>query len=326
MSVQLKYAIEASVFWPPADRVVSSGYKTPISEKDVYKLVKSVDGVDGVELYFPYDFTNIEETKKIVSDAGLLVSAVGAGIFSEPKWQHGSLCSCDEKTRCEALDICKKAIDAASELGAEVMVLWPAHDGYDYYFQIDYQKRWHILVESVREIALADASVKVGIEYKQKEPRTHQLVPNSAKALMLCEDVNLDNVGVIIDIGHSFIARENPAEEAAYLSKKNRLVHLHSNDNYSDWDYDMIPGSVHFWENLEFCYWINKIGYDGWINFDICPFREDAVRACNLSIKHTKKMVEFAQKLDDSIIEKVTASNDALAAQEYLWEMLFASS
>jgi len=323
MSIDLKYAIEASVFWPPADRVVSGGYKQEIDEKDIYKFVKSVEGVGGVELYYPYDFIDSRKMKEIIKDEGLRVSAVGTGIFSEAKWQHGSVTSYDKSIRNEALDITKRAIDAASELGANVLVFWPAHDGYDYYFQTDYQRKWDMLVAAVRELAEMNSEITIGIEYKPKEPRTHQIIPNAFKALKLSEDSGYSNVGVIMDIGHSFLAHENPAEEAVYLMKRKRLVHLHNNDNYADWDYDMIPSSVHFWENLELFYWLNKLEYSGWINFDICPFREDAVKSCTLSIRHTKKVVELAQRIDSSNFDKIQETNDALAAQDYLWKTLF---
>ncbi len=323
MTMDLKYAIEASVFWPPADRVVASGYKDSIDEKDVYKFVKSVDGVQGVELYLPYDFDDVAKMKRLVDDNGLEVSAVGIGNFGDAKWQHGSSTSYDPATRSEAMDISKKTVDAAAELGASVVVFWPAHDGYDYYFQTDYQRKWDMLVEDLTELAAVNRDINIGIEYKPKEPRTHQTVPNASKALKLSKDTGADNVGVIMDIGHSILAQENPAEEAVYLMNENRLVHLHSNDNYADWDYDMIPGSVHFWEQIELFYWLEKLGYRGWINFDICPFRENAVKACTLSIRHTKMMVDFAQRLDDGVIGKIIAENDALAAQEYLWSQLF---
>lgn len=323
MAFNLKYAIEASVFWPPADRVVSSGYKESIKEEDVYKFVKQVEGVDGVELYYPYDFQDIGKMKNITKREGLKVSAIGVGFFAEPKWQNGGVTSYDKRIRTEAMDIAKKSVEAAVELGSKVIVFWPAHDGYDYFFQTDYQRKWDMLVESVRELALINKQVSIGIEYKPKEPRTHQLVPNASKALKLSEDSMERNVGVIMDIGHAFLANENPAEEAVYLINRNRLVHLHSNDNYGDWDYDMIPGSVHFWENIEIFYWLYKLGYNGWINFDICPFRIDSVKSCTLSIKHTKKIVNFIKSLNFKKVDNLISNNDALGMQEYLWSMLF---
>ncbi len=326
MTLDLKYAIEASVFWPPADRVVPGGYKGSIREEDVYRLVNEVKNVDGVELYYPYDFTDVSKIKKILKENDLTVSAVGAGFFGEAKWQYGGVTSSNKKIRQEAIQIAKEAMNAAYELKSEVLVFWPAHDGYDYYMQTDYLKKWDLMVEAVKDIAESNKKIKVGIEYKPKEPRTHQFIPNASKALKLAKDTGLENVGVIMDVGHSFLANENPAEEVVYLFKEGRLVHLHSNDNYSDWDYDMLPGSVHFWENIEFFYWLKRLNYKGWINFDICPFRLDAVESCTLSIRHTKKIVDFVNKLDDEKVEKIISSEDVLEAQRYLWNKIFPDS
>jgi xylose isomerase len=165
--------------------------------------------------------------------------------------------------------------------------------------------------------------MRVGIEYKPKEPRTHQIVPNAVKALRMSEDTGCENVGVIMDIGHSLIAKENPAEEAVYLMNKKRLFHLHSNDNYNDWDYDMLPASVHLWENLELFYWLDRLGYEGWINFDICPFREESFASCELSIRNTKRMVDYVQKLDVDLLSRSIGNNDAVASQQILWKALF---
>ena len=323
MAFNLKWAVGASVFWPPADRVVSSGYKPAVTEKELYKSIGKVKGIEGVELFYPYDFKDVKTVRKVLNEMGIKVCAVGAGIFSEPKWQYGSVTSYDQKIRKEAMDICRKSIYAAAELGTKIFTFWPAHDGYDYYFQTDYQRKWNLMVESLRELAAINSEINVSIEYKAKEPRTHQLISSAAKVLLISEETEMDNVGAIMDIGHSFICRENPAEEAVYLFYKNRLFHLHQNDNYADWDFDMMPASVHFWENIELFYWLYKLGYNGWINFDICPFREDAVKASELSIKNIKKIISFVKKIDSSIYKKAIDNNDALITQEYIWDLLF---
>lgn len=323
MAFNLKYAIEASVFlWSPADRVVSR-YKDPITYEEAYRQLGTVEGIEGIELYYPYDFDNMKVIKELVDSKGLSVSAVGVGFFAEQKWQNGGVTSGDEKIRREAIDISKKSMDIAEELNAKNLVIWPAHDGYDYYFHTDYQKKWDLMVNALREIASYDKNIMVGIEYKCKEPRAHQIASNASKALKIAKDTELDNVGVVMDFGHSFLSGENPAEEIAYLMKENKLFHLHSNDNYGDWDYDMLPGTVHFWENIEAFYWLHKLGYNGWINFDIFPTRFDSVKSSSLSIKHTKKIVDFVKELDEMVIENFLKNEDILKIHEYLWDRLF---
>ena len=323
MSMDLKFAIEASVFWPPADRVVASGYKEAVSADEIFPLVRKVEGVDGVELYLPYDFEKPEEMLPVIRKHDLGVSAVGIGNFAAARFQRGGVTSDDPAVRKESLELGVRAVKAAKALGAKVVVFWPAHDGYDYYFQTDYLRKHDLLMGAVKDLASIDPEITIGIEYKPREPRTHQLVPNASKALHLAEKSGCDNVGVIMDIGHSILAVENPAEEAALLMRENRLCHLHSNDNYGDWDYDMIPGSVHFWEQLELFYTLMQHDYKGWINFDICPFRESSLEACTLSIKHTRKLIEIASRLDPAVLAEAAKHDNATASQKYLWEQVF---
>jgi len=49
-------------------------------------------------------------------------------------------------------------------------------------------------------------------------------------------------MGVLIDIRHSYMAFENPAEGVYLLASSGKLYHTHFNDNYRDWNHDMIVG------------------------------------------------------------------------------------
>jgi hypothetical protein len=41
----------------------------------------------------------------------------------------------------QAIDLAKRTTDIAAHMEAEVMVYWPAQDGFDYPFQIDHRQR-----------------------------------------------------------------------------------------------------------------------------------------------------------------------------------------
>ena len=52
-------------------------------------------------------------------------------------------------------------------------------------------------------------------------------------------------MGILLDIGHSIVAQENPAEAAALINRyKEKLFYVHFNDNYRYWDDDMMAGAV----------------------------------------------------------------------------------
>ncbi len=48
-----------------------------------------------------------------------------------------------------------------------------------------------------------------------------------------------------------------------------RLFYIHFNDNNRGADWDMLPGSVNYWETLEALYYMREIGWDGWVAYDV---------------------------------------------------------
>lgn len=40
------------------------------------------------------------------------------------------------------------------------------------------------------------------------------------------------------------------------LARAGKLFYVHLNDNDRNWDWDMLPGAFHFWEFLEFFYFL----------------------------------------------------------------------
>ncbi len=319
MATKAKYAIEISVFWPAADRYVPRGYRKSMEMGEIMDAITEIGDVDGVELYWPGDFDDPVRMKDILKERELGVSAVGIDIFGDAKWQNGALTSADSKIRAEAIQRAKEGMDAAAILGTNLITLWPGQDGYDYCWQANYEVLWGRLVEALSEIGEYRKDIKVGLEYKIKEPRIHLLVATVGKALVLVDSLNLKNVGVAVDLGHALMAQENPAESICLLNKCNRLFHIHINDNFRYWDDDLVPGSVHLWEILEALYWINKINYEGWFNFDIYPYREDPIRACKQSIRNTKKLMKIAQSIDGAKINQLQNKVDAISIIELLW-------
>jgi xylose isomerase len=103
----------------------------------------------------------------------------------------------------------------------------------------------------------------------------------------------------------------------------NRLFHLHLNDNYRYWDDDMIPGSVHTLEWLEFFWWLDRTGYDGWFSLDVFAYREkDKIAVARESIAWLEALSAAAERLPSDELEAVFQSGDAMAAQRMLRRVL----
>ena len=233
-------------------------------------------------------------------------------LWTQAKWGRASLAAPDAKTRQEAVDEIKKVMDWAAELGCPYIDVWPGQDGYDYCFQADYLEAWNWLRDGLAVCAEHNGKVRLLVEYKIKEPRTHCFVNSAAKVLLLLQ--GMDKVGVLLDIGHSLAAGENFAEAAALLSSFGKLDYLHLNDNYRSWDDDMIFGSVHVVESLEFIYWLRRLEYKGWLTLDIFPYREDGVRAATQCRNWVQAMFHAVDRIGLKSFADVIRLGDACDA------------
>lgn len=315
----MKIEAGGSAFMPCGDRFVPEGYREGLGPEKQLENLSKIKGLSGVPIWYPSEFSaDPVKLRKMMDNANLKVATVSPDTYTTARWKNGTLTSRDKKTRNDMIRIIKDSMDFCHDMdGADVLV-WLGHDGYDYPFEDDYQVRWNYLVEGLKEITSYRSDVNVTIEYKTKEPRTHQYISNASVSLLLCQEVNLPNFGVVLDLGHSLFAGENPAESVALLDTYKRLNHVHLNDNYRGWDDDLLLGSVHFWETLEFFYWLNKVNYDGWYTIDIWPTRIDGTKAVQESVDRTIHFMELAKSLPFEELKKMQKENTTMDIMKLL--------
>lgn len=312
------------VFGACPDRFCVKGYKEEVPIEKALDAIASVGNLKGVIMHYPSPINEdtAERLKKELDVRGLSLASCDVDLFGDPLFALGSLMSQREGVRKRAIELAKKAMDMAEYFGAEVMNLWPGQDGFDYPFQIDYRAQWDLLIEALREIAGHNPRVKLSLEYKLREPRTHSTIASSGIALFLAQEAGLPNIGVTIDLGHSFNCKESPGNVVALLDRFGKLFVLHLNDNFRDWDDDMAVGTVHFFETLEFLYYLFHSRYEGWLGLDIFPYRENPVLACQVSIENITMMLEIVQKIDVATLRAYQKEADALSAFRYIRSLL----
>lgn len=287
----IKFGACLSTFARCSDRYCQTGYgEGATTLEQLLDCAREVEDLQGIELecnrhVFAPDLPRI---KQMVHDRGLEVCMVTTDLWTQAKWGLGSLSAQNKQTRQDAIDEVKRSMDMAAELGAHYVNVWSGQDGYDYLFQSHYQNAWQWMVDGLRICAQHRNDVSIVVEYKPKEPRTHIGIGNVGKAVLLLNEVHCENTGVLLDTGHAAQAYENPAESVALLSRWNRLAYLHFNDNWHEWDDDMLVGSVHTIELFETIYWLKKVKYSGWLTLDLYPYRENGVRAARESIAWIK--------------------------------------
>ena len=321
----VRYSVLASTWTPHYDRFLLSDDRHKPSAVELIRLAGQVKGLHGVELIHPahVQVENADQIRSALNEHRLDLASLACSISSAPQYRAGSLTSDDPAVRRMAIETAKTTMDLSAELGSDRINLWLGRDGFDYPFQIDYDLAWNRIVEAIREIATHRGDILIGIEYKIKEPRRWILASTAPKSILLAEEVGQPNVGVLLDTGHAFYAYENLAEMLTLLARKGRLVHVHFNDNTRLWDDDMVVGSQHFLEFFEMLYWLERIGYHGWLSFDPHPLLEDATRCVEVSLAYVKGMVAVMEDIGMKVIHEAIESHHVMEIMTLLSERIF---
>ncbi len=293
--MQLKHAVMVSLMGRQADRFHEYQPARDLAER--LAMVKRVRGVEGIEIVYPQDFSDPNQTIAMVQDAGLPVSAVNLNVKSAGKWRRGSFTAPDPQLRADAVAELKTAMDLAAELEAWMVTCCPLIDGHNYNFQADYLKQWRWLEEGIAEAARHRSDVRISLEYKLNEARNYIILGDMGRTLYLCERLGLPNVGVTMDVGHALVAKEAPAEVMCLAAQAGRLFYVHFNDNGSEWDWDMLPGSVNLWDLVEMLFYLERLDWEGWLAYDVLTRDGDPVETMEATIA----IVEAARELLDKL-------------------------
>jgi len=305
------------------DRYATDAYGPPVDTLAAIERAASVGDIKYLDINYPFagDGVTVEQVRETLQRTGLSAYAITPHLYMR-EFQRGSFTSPDPALRRKAIDLGKQAIEIAHELGAHYVKFWPGQDGFDYPFQVDYRHLWDRSVEGVRAVAESDPSMQFAIEYKAKEPRVHMFFNSAARTLLAIEDMGLDNVGILLDLGHSLYAKEIPAEVVHLVSRRGKLVSVEVNDNWRDWDDDMAVGSVHLIETLEFLYALRQVNWQKPILLDQFPFREDPIKAAHSSINTLRALDSLLDRIDLNALAAAQDRQDALEAQAIVMDML----
>ena len=334
-----KYSVILNNYNKPSDRFLTSGYGPAEGAKSLFELIELAGKqgvIEGLELlmdeageggtWIGINSKNKREVKSALDDNGLELCSIIPNLWGHHALAKGTLGASSEATRRSSIDLCKRAMDIAAEVGCPYIGLWPGHDGFDYYFEADYQALWSRWVEGVQEIADHNPNIKVGLEPKPDEPRAYSFISSVPKALLLIEDIGRDNVGICLDIGHSLYGHENLSEVIAQSQMRgDKLFHMHMNDNYNASDLDMIFGSVHTLEFIEMFYWLRRTGYAGFMSIDLFAYRTDPATSVVEGVKWMKAFDRFVGDIGVERLTRLIESEDSVAATAFLRERLLGS-
>ena len=306
MNLKLSSSIESMGI--SSERDVPGGYHDEMRVDERLEVLSKINGISGLLTFYPiYGLpSDPDNFSKKIANYNLKPAQLYVDINRERKWRNGALSTTETKVRKEAIKVVKDAVDFAKAVNADSVLLWPGMDGIDYPFMTDPGIEWENLIESVREIGEYDKSVKIAVEPKQDAPRQRMYLSNIGKLMMLLNEIDLENVGGVMDSGHVNISQGQMAESLSILSLHKKLFAIHLDDNYKNADPDLITGSINFWEFLELFYYLNKVEFDGYCDLYIESPRDDRIESLKLSTSMTLKLIKLADKLamHSDIIDK----------------------
>lgn len=287
---------------------------------DAISACRRIKGITHLEFNYPEHIVgyDLEEIKYAMGD----LKVNGFAVRWRGGFLDGNFTNPDNNLRQKAIDMCKEATDICKSLGGSAITLWLENDGFDYPFQMDYQKGWTKIIEALREIADYAPDMKYSIEYKPFEERNFAMVDSTGMTLLLIEEVDRPNVGCTFDFCHMLMKHDNPSYGLALAAHKNKLFGLHMNDGYGVQDSGLIFGSVNIPLAAEFIYYLKRYNYQGVVFFDTFPIRENAEQEIQANIDAFELITEKVEKVGLEAIDEAVAKHDGISANKVVLDMM----
>lgn len=313
-----RFSVGLWVFSNVPDRFCWEGYREPVKLQERLSAASKTKGIRAVEIS-QTDVTAeypVKEVKRLMKEFGLACSGVSADLAFDKRFALGAFGHQHQKTRNSAIDEGRKAVDIARQLGATEITLRLFTDGFDYPFQVDYTVQWNTVISSIKTIAkYASPDINVAIAYKTREPRKYATVASVGKALSMCQEIAMKNVGVGLNFAHALAAGENPAESIAFLTRANKLFQVYFSDSYPLWDDMLVPGTLHLWEAMEALFYLKATKYKGFLTIDVLPQRIEPAQALQIALGNLSILWKKLEKLDIAEMRKAQRTLDAVESQ-----------
>ncbi len=333
---RLKNSVGIWAFGANATRFMPGGYHVAEgSESMLERSRRAVEGlrdlVDGFEYHFPgeVDEESVGAIQQALGDKDIYALALGT--FSDPRFRLGAFVNPDSRLRRKNMEITKRGIDLAAEIGAK-FIIWPGGEGYNYSFQIDYVQAWEWLVSGIQEaVERANAKgVTVLLEHKKSEPAMNILMRSIGMAIYTIHKIkdrgtDTTRLKINMDWQHLIMNGENLAEYAALLAHDGLLGHHHANSGWGSFDDDNITGASFFMQTLELAKILQRAHYGDKgerVGADLFPYTEDQVAAVRRALLQWEFIWDLAAKIDDEALEAAWQAKDAVRGQEIVYEVL----
>lgn len=333
---RVKNSVGIWAFGGNATRFVPGGYQPRAGRETMFqRTARAVAGLGDIVDGFEYHYPGEVNEKTLGKIQGLLggcdIYCVALGLFSDPKYCHGSFINPSPKIRKEVRAITRAGIELAAGIGAH-FIIWPGSEGYNYPFQVDYDKTWEWFIDGVADAAAHCAAhgVTLLLEHKNSEPAMRILMRDIGMTLFTIQKIKdrgvpTDHVKVNMDWQHLIMNGEPLAEYAALLASEGRLGHQHGNSGWGTFDDDNMVGASFFMQTLGLAAELQRTGYGAAgerVGYDLFPYTENQVDAVRRSILHWEFIWDMARRLDKATLAEAQSRRDAVACYTEVYRVL----
>lgn len=288
---------------------------------DVFQELHQL-GINYVDFNYPEHTQDISAAAMKQCMDKYQLKANGVALRFRKEFLNGELGNSDIMIAKKANQLCKDAIDYCRQIEGEVVTIWLGFDGFDYSFQIDYEKVWKQLKEAFTELCDYAPDMHISIEYKPYEERSYAFLDSVGTTLSMVQDVHRENLGMTLDYCHMLMKHENPAFSVSIVGSHGKLYGIHLNDGYGAFDDGLMVGSASLWRTLEFLYYVRLYDYDQAIYFDTFPKREGAVEECRQNIEMTNRLLDMIDAVGMDVIKQVISENSGIKANQLMLKFL----
>jgi sugar phosphate isomerase/epimerase len=227
----------------------------PLSES-IARLARL--GYDGIELPGEPEVLDLRDVNRLVSDAGLIVTAICPRIYGPER----DLTSSSLSSRRSAVDYFRSLVDQASTTQSPTVIVAPTAVRRTLP-ETSGEREWEWAVSGLQDIAAyaAPAGIRLAIEPWNRYET--YLVNRIEDALRLAADVGSGNVGVMGDLFHMNIEEVDMAD--ALRSAGDRLFNVHFADSNR-----RAPGAGHI-PLASIMMALHEIGYRNTISVEYLP-------------------------------------------------------
>lgn len=226
----------------------------------------SACGYDGIEIWggrqhaYRNDLsgTEISELRRLMDQSGLEVSAFIPAQFRYPT----CLCSPNPRIREDSVQYIKDSINTSLSLGCNRVSLCPGHtlhgQGYD-----DGMAK---LTASIRELHEYASARDVVLLIEPAHRFESDLILTVQDGVNFISNLDLENLGVVMDTGHCSVNRESLIDCVSLL--QGIPNHIHLDDNNGESDQHKIPGEGEL-DFLPFLRQLKKSNYNGYLTVEL---------------------------------------------------------